>query len=160
MSAITCRELTKRYGDITAVESVNLKVNDGEFAVFVGPSGCGKTTTLRMIAGLESITDGQVLLDDDIVNRMPPRRRDLAMVFQNYALYPHMRVFDNIAYSLRLRHMATDEIRKRVNEVAELLSIRELLERWPRQLSGGQRQRVALKWAIVRHLGGFILDQP
>ncbi|HUX86192.1 MAG TPA: sn-glycerol-3-phosphate ABC transporter ATP-binding protein UgpC [Chloroflexota bacterium] len=160
MSTVSCRDVTKRFGEVVAVNRVNLDVADGEFVVFVGPSGCGKTTTLRMIAGLESISEGQIRLDDKIVNRVPPRHRDLAMVFQNYALYPHMRVFDNIAYSLRLRHIANEEIQRRVNEVAELLGIGALLERSPGQLSGGQRQRVALGRAIVRHPSGFLMDEP
>ena len=160
MSTVSCRDVTKRFGEVVAVNRVNLEVADGEFVVLVGPSGCGKTTTLRMIAGLESISDGEIRLDDQVVNRVPPRHRDLAMVFQNYALYPHMRVFDNIAYSLRLRRMSSDEIRRRVNEVAGLLGIGALLDRWPGQLSGGQRQRVALGRAIVRQPRGFLMDEP
>ncbi|MGH2461597.1 MAG: ABC transporter ATP-binding protein [Chloroflexota bacterium] len=160
MSTVSCRDVTKRFGEVVAVNRVNLEVADGEFVVLVGPSGCGKTTTLRMIAGLESISDGEIRLDDQIVNRVPPRHRDLAMVFQNYALYPHMRVFDNIAYSLRLRRVTTEEIRRRVNEVAGLLGIDALLDRWPGQLSGGQRQRVALGRAIVRQPRGFLMDEP
>ena len=160
MSTVSCTDVTKRFGEVVAVNRVNLDVADGEFVVFVGPSGCGKTTTLRMIAGLESISDGQIRLDAKIVNRVPPRHRDLAMVFQNYALYPHMRVFDNIAYSLRLRHVPFEEIRRRVNEVGELLGIGALLDRWPAQLSGGQRQRVALGRAIVRQPCGFLMDEP
>jgi multiple sugar transport system ATP-binding protein len=139
---------------------VDLDVADGEFIVFVGPSGCGKTTTLRMIAGLESISAGQILLDGQVINRVPPRHRDLAMVFQNYALYPHMRVFDNIAYALRLRGVPISEIRRRVHDVAGLLGIEPLLDRWPGQLSGGQRQRVALGRAIVREPRGFLMDEP
>jgi multiple sugar transport system ATP-binding protein len=160
MSTICCRELTKRFGDVIAVDRVNLQVADGEFVVLVGPSGCGKTTTLRMIAGLESISDGEILLDDQIVNRRAPRHRDLAMVFQNYALYPHMTVFDNVAYSMRLRHVSKDEIRSRVNAVGEMLGISSLFQRWPAQLSGGQRQRVALGRAIVRQPRGFLMDEP
>jgi multiple sugar transport system ATP-binding protein len=160
MSTISCHELTKRFGDVTAVDRVNLQVADGEFVVLVGPSGCGKTTTLRMIAGLESISEGEVLLDNQIVNRRPPRHRDLAMVFQNYALYPHMNVFDNVAYSMRLRHVSKDDIRRRVNEVGEMLGISSLFHRWPAQLSGGQRQRVALGRAIVRQPRGFLMDEP
>jgi multiple sugar transport system ATP-binding protein len=160
VSTVSCRDVTKRFGEVVAVNRVNLDVADGEFVVFVGPSGCGKTTTLRMIAGLESISDGQILLDNQIVNQVAPRHRDLAMVFQNYALYPHMRVFDNIAYSLRLRRVPLGEIRRRVNEVAGLLGIGALLDRWPGQLSGGQRQRVALGRAIVRQPRGFLMDEP
>jgi multiple sugar transport system ATP-binding protein len=160
MSTISCRELTKRFGDVIAVNRFNLEVADGEFVVLVGPSGCGKTTILRMIAGLESISDGEVLLDNQVVNGGPPRHRDLAMVFQNYALYPHMRVFDNIAYSLRLRHMHKDEIQRRVDEVGEMLGISGLFKRSPTQLSGGQRQRVALGRAIVRQPRGFLMDEP
>jgi multiple sugar transport system ATP-binding protein len=160
MSTISCRALTKRFGDVIAVNRFNLEVADGEFVVLVGPSGCGKTTILRMIAGLESISDGEVLLDSQVVNGGPPRHRDLAMVFQNYALYPHMRVFDNIAYSLRLRHMPKEEIQRRVNEVGDMLGISALFKRSPAQLSGGQRQRVALGRAIVRQPRGFLMDEP
>ena len=160
MSTVTCRDLTKRFGDVVAVNRLNLTVQDCEFVVLVGPSGCGKTTALRMIAGLESATEGEILLDDQVVNRTPPGRRDIAMVFQNYALYPHMRVFDNIAYSLRLRHMPKKEIEQRVTATATLLGIEQLLHRWPKQLSGGQRQRVALGRAIVRQPRAFLMDEP
>ena len=160
MSTLTCRDLTKRFGEVVAVNQLNLTVKDREFVVLVGPSGCGKTTALRLIAGLESITEGEVLLDDQVVNRIAPGRRDMAMVFQNYALYPHMRVFDNIAYSLRLRHTAPKEIESRVTAVARLLDVEPLLQRWPKQLSGGQRQRVALGRAIVREPRAFLMDEP
>jgi len=142
------------------VNRLNLEVKDCEFVVLVGPSGCGKTTALRMVAGLESATEGDILLDDQVVNKTPPGRRDIAMVFQNYALYPHMRVFDNMAYSLRLRHTPKNEIERRVHATAKLLDIEALLQRWPKQLSGGQRQRVALGRAIVREPRAFLMDEP
>jgi multiple sugar transport system ATP-binding protein len=150
----------KRFGDGLAVNDVNLEVAEGEFLVIVGPSGCGKTTTLRMIAGLETISDGEILIDDQVVNLVEPRHRDIAMVFQNYALYPHKKVFDNIAYPLQLRRVAKSEIRQRVQETAKLLGIEHLLERRIRQLSGGERQRVALGRAIVRKPRLFLMDEP
>jgi multiple sugar transport system ATP-binding protein len=150
----------KRFGDGLAVNDVNLEVAEGEFLVIVGPSGCGKTTTLRMIAGLETISDGEILIDDQVVNLVEPRHRDIAMVFQNYALYPHKKVFDNIAYPLQLRRVAKNEIRQRVQETAKLLGIEHLLERRIRQLSGGERQRVALGRAIVRKPRLFLMDEP
>lgn len=160
MARVVCRNLMKRFGDGLAVNDVNLEVAEGEFLVIVGPSGCGKTTTLRMIAGLETISDGEILIDDQVVNLVEPRHRDIAMVFQNYALYPHKKVFDNIAYPLQLRRVAKSEIRQRVQETAKLLGIEHLLERRIRQLSGGERQRVALGRAIVRKPRLFLMDEP
>ncbi|MCC6169170.1 MAG: ABC transporter ATP-binding protein [Caldilineaceae bacterium] len=160
MARVDCVNLSKRYGDALAVDNVNLTVEEGEFLVIVGPSGCGKTTTLRMIAGLESISDGEIRIDGQVVNQVEPRHRDIAMVFQNYALYPHKKVFDNIAYPLQLRRVAKEEIRRRVTETARLLGIEHLLERRIRQLSGGERQRVALGRAIVRQPRLFLMDEP
>src|SRR5205085_10242972 len=138
----------------------NIDIHDKEFVVLVGPSGCGKTTTLRMVAGLESITSGRVLINDKVVNDLAPMDRDIAMVFQNYALYPHMSVYDNMAFGLKMRKFAKEDIAKRVQEAAEILGIQGLLRRKPRQLSGGQRQRVALGRAIVRHPQVFLFDEP
>ena len=160
MATVICRNLTKHYGDGMAVNAINLEVREGEFLVIVGPSGCGKTTTLRMIAGLESVSSGDILIDGQVVNRVEPRHRDIAMVFQNYALYPHKKVYDNIAYPLQLRRLGKAEIEKRVREVAKLLGIEALLERKIRQLSGGERQRVALGRAIVRQPRLFLMDEP
>lgn len=152
--------VTKVFGKVTAVEDVTLEVKDKEFMVLLGPSGCGKTTLLRVIAGLESPTSGDVLIGDQVVNNIPPQKRDVAMVFQSYALYPHMKVSDNIATPLKLRGMAKDEIARSVKEVASLLNIEDVLERKPGQLSGGQRQRVALARAIVRRPRVFLMDEP
>jgi multiple sugar transport system ATP-binding protein len=153
--------LTKVYGDGTlAVESLELAIGDGEFVVFVGPSGCGKTSVLRMVAGLEEITGGVVTIGDRIVNDLLPKERDIAMVFQNYALYPHMNVFDNMAFGLRQRHLPKTEIGRRVNEAAHTLGIEETLAKKPRTLSGGQRQRVAMGRAIVREPQAFLMDEP
>ncbi len=160
MSVVVCKELVKRFGSQVAVDRVNVEIPDGEFMVFVGPSGCGKTTTLRMIGGLETVTAGDIYIDDQRVNHLAPRQRDIAMVFQNYALYPHYKVFDNIAYPLRLRKRSKDEIQQRVNEVATMLGVQQLLDRWPRQLSGGERQRVALGRAIVRNPKLYLMDEP
>ncbi len=160
MARVLIRSLNKFYDDVHAVKDVNLEIRDKEFVVLVGPSGCGKTTTLRMVAGLESITSGQVLIGDTVVNELAPMDRDIAMVFQNYALYPHMSVYDNMAFGLKMRKVNRDDIRKRVYEAADILGIRDYLGRKPRQLSGGQRQRVALGRAIVRHPQVFLFDEP
>ena len=160
MAEVTIRNVHKRYDDFHAVKNVSLDIRDTEFLVLVGPSGCGKTTTLRMVAGLESITEGQILIGNQVVNDLPPMDRDIAMVFQNYALYPHMSVFDNMAFGLKMRKFAKPEIEKRVKEAAEILGITDHLHRKPRQLSGGQRQRVALGRAIVRHPQVFLFDEP
>jgi multiple sugar transport system ATP-binding protein len=161
VAQVLIQSLNKMYGeDVHAVRDVNLEIRDKEFMVFVGPSGCGKTTTLRMIAGLESITSGQILIGDTVVNELPPMDRDIAMVFQNYALYPHMSVYDNMAFGLKMRKFEREEIRRRVQDAADILGIREYLHRKPRQLSGGQRQRVALGRAIVRHPQVFLFDEP
>jgi multiple sugar transport system ATP-binding protein len=154
-------KVEKVYGnDVHAVHDLSLEIPDGEFVVLVGPSGCGKTTALRMVAGLEEITAGEIAIGDDTVNDLDPRRRDVAMVFQNYALYPHMTVFDNIAFGLRARHAPRAEIRSRVESASRALGLAELLERKPRQLSGGQRQRVAMGRAIVRQPRVFLMDEP
>ncbi len=161
MAEVTLEDVSKGYGgDVGAVRDVNLDIPDGEFVVFVGPSGCGKTTVLRMIAGLEEITSGKVFIGDDVVNDLPPRDRDVAMVFQNYALYPHMNVRQNMGFALKLRKMDKAEITRRVEEAARTLGIERLLDRKPRALSGGQRQRVALGRAIVREPSAFLMDEP
>ena len=160
MTVVVCKDLVKRFGDSLAVDHVNVEIKDGEFMVFVGPSGCGKTTTLRMIGGLETISAGEILIDGKVVNDVAPRHRDIAMVFQGYALYPHYKIFDNIAYPLRLRKMPKAEIKQRVIEVARMLDVERLLDRWPRQLSGGERQRVALGRAIVRNPRLYLMDEP
>ena len=152
MAKVILEKIEKRFinNPKPAVAEMSLEINDKEFVVLVGPSGCGKSTTLRMIAGLEEITSGRILIDDKVVNEIPPKDRDVAMVFQNYALYPHMTVYDNMAFGLKIRKYPKDEIKRRVMEAAEILGIQELLERRPKQLSGGQRQRVAVGRAIVR----------
>ncbi|RLE11787.1 MAG: ABC transporter ATP-binding protein [Actinobacteria bacterium] len=161
MASITLEDIGKVYPDGTrAVGQVDLEVNDGEFLVLVGPSGCGKSTVLRMIAGLEDITEGKMSIGERVVNDVPPKDRDIAMVFQNYALYPHMTVRDNMAFGLKLRKMPKDEIERRVNEAAEILEITEFLDRKPKALSGGQRQRVAMGRAIVREPSAFLMDEP
>jgi multiple sugar transport system ATP-binding protein len=160
MAKVLLKDLNKKYDDTHAVKNVNLEIRDREFVVLVGPSGCGKTTTLRMVAGLEEITSGEISIDGRVVNDLPPMDRDIAMVFQNYALYPHMSVYDNMAFGLKMRKFGRDEIQKRVREAAEILGIQPLLARRPRQLSGGQRQRVALGRAIVRHPRVFLFDEP
>lgn len=160
MSSVKLEQVFKRYGNVTAVRELSLEVRDREFMVLVGPSGCGKTTALRMIAGLEDITEGRIKINDKIVNDVEPRDRDIAMVFQNYALYPHMSVYENMAFGLKLRKMPKTEIEKRVSEAAELLGIDTYLHRKPRELSGGQRQRVALGRAIVREPQVFLMDEP
>lgn len=162
MAEIALNNIYKRYDNAEdyAVEDFNLEVADNEFVVFVGPSGCGKSTTLRMIAGLEEITDGDLVIDEEVVNDVAPKDRDIAMVFQNYALYPHMTVFDNMAFGLKLRKMPKDEIKERVEHAADLLQITDLLDRKPAALSGGQRQRVALGRAVVRSPKVFLMDEP
>src|SRR3954470_16458642 len=160
MAQVAMRSLNKMYDEVHAVKDVNLDIRDKEFVVLVGPSGCGKTTTLRMVAGLESISSGRGLIDEKIVNDLAPMDRDIAMVFQNYALYPHMSVYDNMAFGLKMRKFDKPEIQKRVREAAEILGIHDYLHRKPRQLSGGQRQRVALGRAIVRHPQVFLFDEP
>src|ERR1700687_1799898 len=160
MARVLIRNLNKMYDDFHAVKDVNLEIRDKEFLVLVGPSGCGKTTTLRMVAGLETITSGQVLIGDTVVNDLAPMDRDIAMVFQNYALYPHMSVYDNMAFGLKMRKVERAEIRKRAQDAPDILGIRDYRARKPRQLSGGQRQRVALGRAIVRHPQVFLFDEP
>jgi multiple sugar transport system ATP-binding protein len=161
MAEITLEQLGKIYDDGTrAVGDVNLTITDGEFLVLVGPSGCGKSTILRMIAGLEDISEGKMMIGDVVVNDVTSKDRDIAMVFQNYALYPHMSVFDNMAFGLKLRKMDKDEIERRVNEAAQVLEITDLLDRKPKALSGGQRQRVAMGRAIVREPSAFLMDEP
>ena len=160
MSQVTLTDLFKTYDQTEAVRGINLEIADNEFAVLVGPSGCGKSTTLRMIAGLEEITAGEVHIGENLVNDVPPKDRDIAMVFQNYALYPHMTVAENMSFGLRLRRYPKPEIKRRVEEAGRILGITELLERRPRQLSGGQRQRVAMGRAIVRNPQVFLFDEP
>jgi multiple sugar transport system ATP-binding protein len=160
MATVTFDGVWKRYGEVVAVNDLNLEINDGEFMVLVGPSGCGKTTSLRMIAGLEEISEGSLSIGDRVVNHVAPKDRDIAMVFQSYALYPHMTVRDNMAFGLKLRKTPKDEIERRVNEAAAMLSCQNLLDRKPRELSGGQRQRVALGRAIVREPAVFLMDEP
>jgi len=160
MARVILRNVTKRFGKVVAVDNINLSLKDGEFVVLLGPSGCGKTTTLRLIAGLEEVTSGEIYIGDRIVNDLAPKDRNVAMVFQSYALYPHMSVFENIAFSLRLKHVPKDEIEKRVRRVAEMLQIDKFLNRKPKQLSGGQRQRVALARAIVRNPDVYLMDEP
>ena len=161
MAGLSLRHIYKKYpGGVTAVSDFNLEIKDKEFLIFVGPSGCGKSTTLRMIAGLEEISEGELYIGDKYVNDIAPKDRDIAMVFQNYALYPHMTVFDNMAFGLKLRKVAKEEIKRRVEEAARILDISHLLERRPKALSGGQKQRVALGRAIVRNPKVFLLDEP
>jgi multiple sugar transport system ATP-binding protein len=160
MAEVRLEHIAKQFGDVSVVKDINLTIRDEEFLVLVGPSGCGKTTILRMIAGLEEITSGDLFIGDRRVNDIPPKDRDIAMVFQNYALYPHMTVFDNMAFGLKLRGMSRDEIDSRVRAVAETLELTPYLKRRPRELSGGQRQRVALGRAIVREPKVFLMDEP
>ena len=160
MAEIELRNVNKHFGPVHVIRDVNLTVKDQEFVVLLGPSGCGKTTTLRMIAGLEAITSGDILIGNTVVNQVPPMDRDIAMVFQNYALYPHMSVAGNMAFGLKMRKFAKPEIETRIKRAAAILGIENLLERKPRQLSGGQRQRVALGRAIVRDPKVFLFDEP
>ncbi|QPF81815.1 sn-glycerol-3-phosphate ABC transporter ATP-binding protein UgpC [Bradyrhizobium genosp. L] len=160
MADVTLRKVVKRYDDVEAVRGIDLDIADHEFVVLVGPSGCGKSTTLRMIAGLEDISDGDIMIGGDVVNDVPPKDRDIAMVFQNYALYPHMTVAENMSFGLRLKHYPKAEIKSRVAEAARMLDITELVDRKPKQLSGGQRQRVAMGRAIVRNPKVFLFDEP
>ncbi len=161
MAKVVLKKVRKVFeGGVLAVNDANLEIKDKEFMVLVGPSGCGKTSTLRMIAGLEEITEGEIYIGDRLVNDIPPKNRDIAMVFQNYALYPHMNVYSNMAFGLRLRKFPREEIDRRVKEAAEILGISELLDRKPRALSGGQRQRVAVGRAIVRNPKVFLFDEP
>jgi len=160
MSSVTYEHVTKKFGEVTAINDLNIFIEDKEFLVLVGPSGCGKTTALRCLAGLEDVTEGNIKIADGIVNDVAPKDRDIAMVFQSYALYPHMSVYDNMAFGLKLRKMRKEEIKKRVQVAADLLGIQDLLTRKPRQLSGGQRQRVAVGRAIVRNPKVFLFDEP
>jgi ABC-type sugar transport system ATPase subunit len=160
MATITFEHATKRFDETVAVDDFSIDVADGEFIVLVGPSGCGKTTVLRMLAGLEDISSGRILIGDSVVNNVAPGRRDIAMVFQSYALYPHMTVFDNLAFGLRNRKLPKSDVDRRVKEAAEILELGALLKRKPKQLSGGQRQRVALGRAIVREPAAFLMDEP
>jgi len=160
MASVTYDHVFKRFGDVTAVNDMNIQIADKEFLVLVGPSGCGKTTALRLLAGLEDITEGKILIGERTVNDVAPKDRDIAMVFQSYALYPHLSVYDNMAFGLKLRKFSRDEIKRRVNEAADILGIHNLLDRKPRQLSGGQRQRVAVGRAIVREPKVFLFDEP
>jgi multiple sugar transport system ATP-binding protein len=160
MASVTYDHVTKRFGDVVAVNDLNIQIEDKEFLVLVGPSGCGKSTALRLLAGLEDITDGRILIGEQIVNDVAPKDRDIAMVFQSYALYPHMSVYDNMAFGLKLRKTPKQEIKQRVEKAADILGISQLLDRKPRQLSGGQRQRVAVGRAIVREPKVFLFDEP
>jgi multiple sugar transport system ATP-binding protein len=161
MAKVIIKDVTKVYdGDVKAVDSANIVIEDREFVVFVGPSGCGKSTTLRMIAGLEEISSGEISIDGQVVNDVPPKDRNIAMVFQNYALYPHMSVYDNMAFGLKIRKLPKTEIDQRVREAARILDIEKYLDRKPKQLSGGQRQRVAVGRAIVRNPKVFLFDEP
>lgn len=160
MASVTIRNVEKSFGAMKVIHSVDIEIEDQEFVVLVGPSGCGKSTLLRMIAGLETISDGEILIGDKVVNDVLPRERDIAMVFQNYALYPHMSNFENMAFSLKLRRKSRSEIESKVHEAADILNLRDYLDRSPRQLSGGQRQRVAMGRALVRDAQVFLFDEP
>ena len=160
MAPVTIRNIRKNYGDLEVIHGIDLDIADGSFVVLLGPSGCGKSTLLRMIAGLESVTSGDVMINDKVVNDVHPKDRDIAMVFQNYALYAHMTVFDNMAFSMHLKKMPKDEIKKKVDWAASILNLGDYLARFPRQLSGGQRQRVAMGRAIVRDPVVFLFDEP
>lgn len=160
MASVTYKHVVKRYGDVIVIKDLNLEIDDKEFVVFVGPSGCGKSTSLRMLAGLEEISDGEIWIGDRKVNDVPPKDRDIAMVFQSYALYPHMSVYDNMAFGLKLRKVRREEIDRRVKEAAQTLGLEQYLDRKPKALSGGQRQRVAVGRAIVREPAVFLMDEP
>src|SRR5712671_5146546 len=160
MASVAIRDVRKAFGSMAVIHGVDISIRDGEFVVLVGPSGCGKSTLLRMVAGLENITSGEIRIGDRVVNNLPPKERDVAMVFQNYALYPHMTVGANMAFSMKLRGAPKSEIDERVKRAAEILGLSQLLERFPRQLSGGQRQRVAMGRAIVRDPQVFLFDEP
>lgn len=160
MASVTYQNVFKRFGDVEVITDLNLEVKDKEFVVFVGPSGCGKSTSLRMLAGLEEVSEGEILIGDRVVNDVPPKDRDIAMVFQSYALYPHMSVYDNMAFGLKLRKTPKAEIDRRVKEAADSLGLAPLLDRKPKALSGGQRQRVAVGRAIVREPAVFLMDEP
>jgi len=160
MAGVSFREVRKRYGELEVIHGVSTEVADGEFVVIVGPSGCGKSTLLRMVAGLEPITSGEIRIGSRVVNDLEPKDRDIAMVFQNYALYPHMTVYENMSYGLRIQRCSKAEIEERVQKAAAILELRNLLQRKPRQLSGGQRQRVAMGRAIVREPAVFLFDEP
>src|SRR5690242_3943056 len=160
MAEVALHQVVKKFGEVEAVRAIDLDIPDNEFVVLVGPSGCGKSTTLRMIAGLEEITSGSISIGGEVVNDLPPKDRDIAMVFQNYALYPHMTAFENMSFGLKLRKFPKSEIRQRVEHAARILDITELLERRPKALSGGQRQRVAMGRAIVRNPQVFLFDEP
>ena len=161
MATLSFRNVKKTYaGNVPVIHGIDMDIKDGEFIVIVGPSGCGKSTLMRMVAGLESVTSGEIVIDDNVVNDLEPAERDIAMVFQNYALYPHMSVYDNMAYGLKIRKFSKDEIRKRVEAAAQILELGKLLDRRPRALSGGQRQRVAMGRAIVREPKVFLFDEP
>ena len=160
MYSVDLKNVTKKWGDVTAVDQVNLHINEGEFVVLLGPSGCGKTTTMRLVAGLEDITDGEIKIGDEVVNDVDPRKRDVSMVFQNYSLFPHMTVRNNIAYPLKMKKIPSSEHDKLIKEVSSLVELQDLLHRKPAELSGGQRQRVALARAIVRQPRVFLMDEP
>ncbi|HEY9460676.1 MAG TPA: ATP-binding cassette domain-containing protein, partial [Paralcaligenes sp.] len=160
MASVQIRGVQKFFGGTQVIRGVDIDIEDGQFAVLVGPSGCGKSTLLRMLAGLEEISQGEIAIDGEVVNNMPPKERDIAMVFQNYALYPHMTVYDNMAFSLTLAKVAKAQIKERVEKASGILGLADLLERYPRQLSGGQRQRVAMGRAIVRNPRVFLFDEP
>jgi len=160
MASVEIRDVRKAFGTTRVIHGVSIDISDGEFVILVGPSGCGKSTLLRMVAGLESITGGEILIGNRVVNNVPPKERDIAMVFQNYALYPHMTVADNMAFSLKLRNAPKTEVEQRVSRAADILGLKHLLDRYPRQLSGGQRQRVAMGRAIVRDPQVFLFDEP
>jgi len=160
LTTLSIRNLTKRYGNLTALENFSLEIDSGEFMVLLGPSGCGKTTVLRCIAGLTEVSSGEIFIGDELVNKLPPKDRDVAMVFQNYSLYPHMNVYDNIAFPLKMRKTDKNQINDRVQEIASLLNINNLLKRRPKEISGGQMQRVALGRALVREPKIFLMDEP